>query len=484
MNRPARENHPCFNVRAKGTCSRVHLPVAPDCNIKCNYCNRKYACVNESRPGVTGMVLTPEQAVGYLERIMERVPQTTVAGIAGPGDAFANPQLTLDTLANVRRRFPDLLLCLATNGLGIGPYIHELAKLDVSHVTVTVNAVDPAISNKIYAWVRDGKVVHRGISAAALLLERQLDAIASLKAHGMVVKVNTIVVPGINDAHVPHVARKMAELGVDIQNCMTMYPTQGTRFAGMAEPTPEVMRGIRAIVERIIPQMKHCTRCRADAVGLLGEDRSAEFRDHLPACGKGPEPEEAGCTPATNNAVPFEPRNGACTTVSRPNQAHACGGCGPRAIEADPDGSPDELTEAGGLVGNSPERPYVAVATMEGALVNQHLGEAWRFQIWTRCPEGYELVEVREAPEPGTGIHRWLALAETLRDCRAVLVAGIGETPRQVLTEHDIVPIEMSGFIKIGLDAVYLGTNPGIWRTRRQGCAKGAGCSGDGGGCG
>ncbi len=45
--------HPCFNESAKGTCGRVHLPVAPECNIKCNYCNRKYDCVNESRPGVT-----------------------------------------------------------------------------------------------------------------------------------------------------------------------------------------------------------------------------------------------------------------------------------------------------------------------------------------------------------------------------------------------------------------------------------------------
>ena len=29
--------HPCFNPEAKGQYGRVHLPVAPKCNIKCNF---------------------------------------------------------------------------------------------------------------------------------------------------------------------------------------------------------------------------------------------------------------------------------------------------------------------------------------------------------------------------------------------------------------------------------------------------------------
>ncbi|MFH0823951.1 MAG: nitrogen fixation protein NifB, partial [Pseudomonadota bacterium] len=120
-----KENHPCFNVEAKGKCGRVHLPVAPDCNIKCNYCNRKYDCVNESRPGVTSSVLNPRQAVLYLEQVLERTPNITVAGIAGPGDAFAHPKPTMETLRLIRKQFPNLLLCLATNGLNVGPYIAE-----------------------------------------------------------------------------------------------------------------------------------------------------------------------------------------------------------------------------------------------------------------------------------------------------------------------------------------------------------------------
>jgi nitrogen fixation protein NifB len=423
MSGPDINNHPCFNVHAKGTCGRVHLPVAPDCNIKCNYCNRKYDCVNESRPGVTSSVLTADQAVLYLERVLEKAPNITVAGIAGPGDAFAKPKGTMETLRLIRNRFPELLLCLATNGLNVAPYISELAELQVSHVTMTVNAVDPEIGARIYSWVRDGKVIYRGIDAAKLLLARQLEAIAALKAHGIVVKVNTIVIPGVNDHHVAEVARKMAELGVDIQNCMTMYPNEGTPFGDIGEPTPELMAEVRSEVEKIIPQMKHCTRCRADAVGLLEDDRSSEFRGCLSECSQ------------------------------------------TRAISTD-------------------GKPYVAVATWEGVLVNQHLGEAERFQIWGPAPEGYALVEERKAPEKGSGVDRWYALAEILSDCRAILVSGIGETPSQVLSECEILPVQMNGFIQTGLDAIYSGGDTAVLKGRRDGCGKAAGCSGSGGGCG
>jgi nitrogen fixation protein NifB len=424
MNRPDVSRHPCFNADAKGHCGRVHLPVAQECNIKCNYCNRKYDCVNESRPGITSAVLGPRQAVQYLEQVLQKAPNITVAGIAGPGDAFATPEQTLETLRLIRKRFPDMLLCVATNGLNVESYVHELAELQVSHVTVTVNAVDPEVGEKIYRWVRDRKVVYRGLQAAEVLLERQLAAIKALKAAGIIVKVNTVVITGINDHHVLEVSRRMAELGVDIQNCMVMYPNSGTPFEDVPEPSSERMAAIRKQAEEVVPQMKHCTRCRADAVGMLGHDCSDQFRDALVKCSMG------------------------------------CGG------------------------GN--EKPYVAVATLEGALVNLHLGEAYEFQVWGQSESGFKLVEVRSAPEPGMGSARWTELAKLLHDCRAVLVEALGETPKRILREHGVFPVEMSGLIEMGLAAVYNGFDLAPLKGRRKnaGCSRAAGCSGDGGGCG
>ncbi len=414
------DRHPCFNVKVKGECGRIHLPIAPACNIKCNYCNRKYDCVNESRPGVTSAVLTPAQALSYLERVMEREPSITVVGIAGPGDPMANAEETLETLRLVRSRFPKMLFCLASNGLGLPAHVDDLAGLGVTHVTVTINAVDSTIAGKIYSWVRDGKVIYRGAKAAELLLSRQLEAVKALKAKGIQVKVNTIVIPGINDEHVIDVARTVADLGVDILNCMPVYPNADTPFENVPEPTHDQMAAIRSAAGELLPQMHHCTRCRADAVGLLDDDRTADFQETMAECAA---------------EQPF-----------------------------------------------LPERPYAAVATLEGMLVNQHLGEAYRLQIWEPNGEGFRMVEERSAPEPGGGVRRWMDLAEVLKDCRAVLVSGIGDNPRAVLTRAGVVPIEMSGFIEEGLEAVYGGRNFIALRKRRTQC--GAGCSGGGTGCG
>jgi nitrogen fixation protein NifB len=202
-----------------------------------------------------------------------------------------------------------------------------------------------------------------------------------------------------------------------------MYPNQGTPFAEVPEPSLEFMSKLRSSVEEIIPQMKHCTRCRADAVGLLDNDRTTEFRTCLSDC---------------SQTYPIR----------------------------------------------SEGKPYVAVATMEGMLVNLHLGEATHFQIWGYSEDGFSLIDTRKAPEKGSGINRWYALAGILADCRAVLVSGVGEIPRQALEENHILPVEMSGFIQTGLEAIYNGRNPNILKARRNGCAKGGGCSGNASGCG
>lgn len=416
------ERHPCFNKEAKGQYGRVHLPVAPKCNIKCNFCDRKYDCVNESRPGVTSNVLSPEQAGIYMSRVLEKEPRITVAGIAGPGDPFANGEETMATLRMIRSNHPGMLLCVSSNGMQIEPYIGELAKLEVSHVTITVCAVDPEIGKEIYSWVRDGKVVYRGRQAAELLLSRQLAAIKKLKAHGITVKVNCIVIPGINDHHIEAVAVTMKELGVDLLNCMAMFPNVNTAFGHISQPDKKTMESIRSMAENYLPQMRHCTRCRADAVGLLDDDKTDEFRSCLTAC-------------TTIKPLPPE------------------------------------------------KRPYIAVATLEGVLVNQHLGEAESFQIWKADSGGYAKVEDRPAAATGGGVKRWHQLAKILGDCRAVLVSGVGDTPYEILSASGVRPVEASGFIEEGLRTIFENRKTNLLRGRRNPCAEGT-CTGTGGGCG
>ena len=346
-----------------------------------------------------------------------------MAGIAGPGDPFANADATLETMRLIRRAYPDTILCLASNGLNLAPHVEELEEIGVSHVTVTVNGVDPAVTEKIYAWVADGKVIYRGRQAAELLLARQLAAIEKLKRHGITVKINTILIPGINEHHILEVAKTMRELGADLLNCMAMFPNADTVFENIPEPSKEAMNAARNAAEQFLPQMRHCTRCRADAVGLLEEDRTEELRGCLSACAKLPKPAEA-------------------------------------------------------------LRPYVAVATLEGVLVNQHLGEATKLQIWGQEGEKYTLIEERQTPPAGGGEQRWLNLSRILSDCQALLVSDLGEGPKDFLSKRGIKPVTMSGFIEKGLEAVYTGKGFTLLQSRMRKCSSKGACVGAGTGCG
>jgi nitrogen fixation protein NifB len=415
--------HPCFNRKASGGCGRAHLPVAPRCNIQCNYCNRRYDCVNESRPGVTSAVLKPWQAVAYLGRVLESNPNIRVAGIAGPGDPMANPVETLETFRLVRRDFPHLMLCLSTNGLGALDYIDDLAALGLTHATVTMNAIDPSIAQRIYAWVRDGNVVYRNQAGVELLIQRQLAAIEGFVKRGISVKVNSIAVPGVNEHHIHEVAKTVAALGAEILNCIPLLPAAETPFAGLAQPSKELIQDIRLRAGQYLPQMTHCQRCRSDAVGLLHKDKSKELAPLLSAC--------AGLAPA-----PSAPTS---------------------------------------------ERPYVAVATREGVLVNQHLGEAKRVQIWRQTASGYELVETRATPASGAGPNRWENLARVLDDCRALLVAALGDSPRAILEASGVKPVECMGLIQTAVETVFSGRDAAFLKPRAKGLA--APCRGGGGGC-
>lgn len=414
------KKHPCFCEDAKGTFGRVHLPVAPACNIQCNFCDRRHDCLNESRPGVTSKVLSPGQALYYLRRVVRRERNISVVGIAGPGDAFATPTATLETLALVRREYPDMLLCVASNGLEVAPHVEALAALNTSHVTVTINAVDPAIGQHVTAWVRIGRRTLRGLDAAETLLNAQLAAVSALKEAGIVVKVNMIVIPGVNDDHVGEVARTVTALGADLLNCMPLVPVPGTPLAEAGSPSCRSIARLRALAGEYLPQMKHCTRCRADAAGLLGNDA----------------PDTTAAELAHAAAQPLKPNE---------------------------------------------YRPFVAVASHEGVLVNQHLGEAGRLLVFGRDGGGYEFLEARRAPAPGGGDERWKALARTLGDCRAVLTSGAGAKPTALLAKMGLKVVAAEGLVSELIESIYTGRDIRS-PVRNLGC--GMGCSGDATGCG
>lgn len=261
--------HPCFSEKACHAFGRCHLPVAPRCNIQCNYCVRDFDCVNESRPGVTSRVLNPEEALDMVRKALDKYPYIKVIGIAGPGEPLANEQ-TFETLRVLHEEYPNVIKCLSTNGLLLPEKIDLLKEYGVSNITVTLNAIDPEIGAKIYQFVDYKGKRYTGVEAAKILLENQLKGIEMAVDRHMIVKVNTVFIPGINDDHIPAIAEKVGKMGIYNFNLIPLIAQY--KFADITPPTPEMKRKMQDECEKYVRQMRHCQRCRADAIGRLGQD--------------------------------------------------------------------------------------------------------------------------------------------------------------------------------------------------------------------
>ena len=273
------QEHPCFSQDARHLFGRCHVAVAPKCNIQCNYCVRDFDCVNESRPGVASEILTPDTALERIDEVVTRMKHIRVVGIAGPGDPLANPE-TFETLKRVHEKYPETILCISTNGVLLPDKIDELESYNVKNITVTLNAIDPAVGEKIYTFVEYNGKKYTGREAAELLLDHQLRGIEAAVKRGMLVKINTVYIPGINDAHIPEIAKKVGAMGVFNFNIIPLIPQY--KFKDIVPPTSEEKAKMHELCAPYVRQMRHCQRCRADAVGMLGKDIQGTF-----SCGGG-----------------------------------------------------------------------------------------------------------------------------------------------------------------------------------------------------
>ncbi len=390
--------HPCFNG-CGGDYARIHLPVARDCNIQCNYCVRKFDCPNESRPGVTTRVLSPAEALDRYMEAKARIPNLTVVGIAGPGDALADFEKTQKTLQMIRMADKDVTFCLSTNGLMLPQYAEQIAALGVSHVTVTVNAVDAAIGSRIYKHVRYMGQTYTGEAAAAMLLANQMAGIKMIADRGVMVKVNIVMLKGINETHIPAVVEKVKQLGASITNIMQLIPVKGSAFESMPLVSNKEIMAMREKCGETLTQMIHCRQCRADAVGRLDNDESASFCD-----------------------------SGGCGKIAKKTAAPS-------------------------------QKPLLfAVSSHGGVLVDQHFGHATDFYIYEANGSEVRFVERRGVGKycdntpgcDGKGGGKQMKFEEihrAIEDCAAVITMRIGEAPRQKLAEKGMMAF--TGFGRI-----------------------------------
>ena len=173
--------------------------------------------------------------------------------------------------------------------------------------------------------------------------------------------------------------------------------------------------------------MRHCRQCRADAVGLLGEDRSQEFSKE----------KFMEMTPEYNLEQRQEVHQGIEKTRAE--------------LEAAKQGLETYDLELTG------EKMLLAVATKGGGIVNQHFGHAKEFQIYEVDGRKVEFIGHRKVDhfcQDGYGEEATLEnIIKTLADCKAVLVSKIGDCPKDELQKAGIQAVEAYDLIdKVALD--------------------------------
>jgi nitrogen fixation protein NifB len=261
------QRHPCFDGEAHERVGRIHLPVAPRCNIQCNFCERNFcAGVATKHPGWTTKLISAVEAVELVRSaVSSRAVEDFVVGVAGPGDPLAN-DITFEALGLIHREYPGITKCVSTNGLILEDRLPELLSVGVRALTLTVNAAHSRIGKDIYSWVKYEQKIYRGEAAATLLIARQFNGIIKALDAGLCLKVNTVLIPGVNDQHMIALASRLKQAGVSLMNIMPLIPSG--KMKDYRAPTCEELRETRQACEEIIPQFYRCEQCRADVVYL------------------------------------------------------------------------------------------------------------------------------------------------------------------------------------------------------------------------
>ncbi len=246
-----------------------------------------------------------------------------------------------------------------------------------------------------------------------------------LTARGVLVKVNSVLIPGVNDEHLIEVNRQVKARGAFLHNIMPLIsdPAHGTFYGvnGQRGPTPQELKKVQDACEGGAKMMRHCRQCRADAVGMLGEDRGQEFNLALL-----PEKIE----------VDFTQRDAYRAEVEQKRQSH-------KAAKA---AANEVLAPAKDCAGMT-----IAVATKGDGVINQHFGHAKEFQIYEVDSLGVRFVSHRRIEDHycqgGLGEDSALAgIIKMLDGVDALLCAKIGGCPKAELAAAGITPSDDFAF--------------------------------------
>ncbi len=248
-----------------------------------------------------------------------------------------------------------------------------------------------------------------------------------LAQQGVLVKVNSVMIPGVNDHHLPEVSRTVKALGATLHNVTPLIIAPGSQYErdGRKAPRPKELHNLQEVLGREgMKVMRHCRQCRADAIGLLGQDRNQDFIL-----------EKMDENPVINE------------------QARAL-------FQRELDAKIRQRVKAKELRQNSFQQGQhttkVAVATRGGDKVNQHFGHATEFMVYETDGISVKLLGIRKiqaychgkADCNGDKNATLQEIISILQDCQILLCSGIGDVPRASLNKAGVLPLVRKGEIQ------------------------------------
>ncbi|RLW69652.1 MAG: nitrogenase cofactor biosynthesis protein NifB, partial [gamma proteobacterium symbiont of Stewartia floridana] len=301
-------------------------------------------------------------------------------------------------------------------------------KHNIDHVTITINCVDPDVGAKIYPWIFWNNRRIKGRKGAQILIEQQQKGLKMLTDRGILVKVNSVMIPGVNDQHLEEVSKVVKEQGAFLHNVMPLIAEaeHGTFYGVMGQrgPTHDELQTLQDKCAGDMNMMRHCRQCRADAVGMLGEDRGDEF---------------------TMDKVEVMDVDYEQAMIKRADyQAEI-----EAKREAQKKSANETFIPLTALTTKKKEtRPVLmAVATSGGGVINQHFGHAKEFLIYEASMTDVRFIGHRKVDlycsggdtcgDAETTLQKTIRLLE---GCEAVLCSKIGYEPWEVLEESGIQP--------------------------------------------
>lgn len=257
--------HPCFDGHQYSyTVGRLHVPLVPVCNIKCSYCNREISCVHENRPGISAKVLSVEEALTLISNMKNT--NLKIIGISGPGDPLADPEKLFLFIRRLREIYDDYYeICISTNGLVLYEYIDLIQELNVNYITLTINTINYDILSQLVDWINDKGVIYQGKEAAERLLDGQMRSLEAVANAGIRCKVNTVIVPDLNQYEITDLLKSIKAKGAEKGNLIPLIPVKGTRFEQTSTIAVQEYEHILRGASTIIDQVTGCRKCRADA---------------------------------------------------------------------------------------------------------------------------------------------------------------------------------------------------------------------------